>query len=226
MAGSAPTSFLVDLVIHTSSDIGSPRVAGSTSAFNAAVSSGSVSASFLGPPPGACTRLLGLLAALGFAVSGAAPSNPSDRHFRPAGASFTLTDRDAPLKCLFEGLRQRCHPGASAQRPGHNPPDTPTRHRTGLRTRRVDDALGAPGRRYLGLTASSLDICLRLLHRRGTWLAARGLLRRVMGLAAATARLTRSQHEATDVQTDESCTCGNVGDVDPARRTVATYQQQ
>jgi hypothetical protein len=139
MADSAPASFLVDLVIHTSSDIGSPRVAGSTSAFNAAVSSGSVSASFLGPPPGACTRLLGLLAALGFAVSGAAPSNPSDRHFRPAGASFTLTDRDAPLKCLFEGLRQRCHPGASAQPAGHKP----ARHADSTPHRPAD----APGRR-------------------------------------------------------------------------------
>src|SRR6266536_2107280 len=46
----------VDLVVHTSNDIGSPRVAGSTNALSATVNSGSVSASFLRPPPGARTR--------------------------------------------------------------------------------------------------------------------------------------------------------------------------
>src|SRR6266540_3441386 len=46
----------VDLVVHTSNDIGSPRVSGSTNAFSATANSGSVSASFLRPPPGARTR--------------------------------------------------------------------------------------------------------------------------------------------------------------------------
>ena len=53
---SASARLRVDLVVHTSGDIGSPRVSGSTSAFSAAVSPGSVSASFLRPPPGARTR--------------------------------------------------------------------------------------------------------------------------------------------------------------------------
>jgi hypothetical protein len=52
----APARLRVDLVVHTSNDIGSPRVSGSTKALNAVVSPGSVSASLLRPPPGARTR--------------------------------------------------------------------------------------------------------------------------------------------------------------------------
>src|SRR5207249_11502184 len=55
IAVSAPARFLVDLVVHTNSDIGSPRVTGSTNAVNAAASPGSVCASFFRPPPGART---------------------------------------------------------------------------------------------------------------------------------------------------------------------------
>ena len=52
----APARLRVDLVVHTSNDIGSPRVSGSTNALSRTVNSGSVSASFLRPPPGARTR--------------------------------------------------------------------------------------------------------------------------------------------------------------------------
>ncbi len=50
-AASAAASFLVDFVVQTNSDIGSPRVCGSTNALSCAASSGSVSVSFLRPPP-------------------------------------------------------------------------------------------------------------------------------------------------------------------------------
>ena len=52
----ASARFRVDFVVHTSSDIGSPRVSGSTSVVSSATSPGSDSASLLRPPPGARTR--------------------------------------------------------------------------------------------------------------------------------------------------------------------------
>lgn len=55
----------VDFVIHTSADIGSPRVSGSTNALNCAASPGSVSANRLRPPPGARTRDGGLRGSFG-----------------------------------------------------------------------------------------------------------------------------------------------------------------
>ena len=45
------SQLLVDLVVHTTNDIGSPRVERSTSNRNATTRSGSVSASVLRPPP-------------------------------------------------------------------------------------------------------------------------------------------------------------------------------
>src|SRR3981189_742942 len=55
-AASAPARSLVDLVVHRNSDMGSPRVSGSTNADSAATSPASVWASFLRPPPGARPR--------------------------------------------------------------------------------------------------------------------------------------------------------------------------
>ena len=55
-AVSVPARFRVDRHVHCSGDSGSPRDSGSTSAMSAGPSPGSVSDSFLRPPPGARTR--------------------------------------------------------------------------------------------------------------------------------------------------------------------------
>ena len=59
-AVSVPARFRVDRHVQRSGDSGSPRDSGSTSASSAGTSPGSVSASFLRPPPGARTRGSGL----------------------------------------------------------------------------------------------------------------------------------------------------------------------
>ena len=56
---SSAARFRVDSVVHRSGDSGSPREAGSTSASSAGRSPGSVSASFLRPPPGRRARASG-----------------------------------------------------------------------------------------------------------------------------------------------------------------------
>ena len=58
-AVSASARLRVDFVVHTSGDIGSPRVCGSTSARKAGASPGSFSVAGLRPPPGARTRPAG-----------------------------------------------------------------------------------------------------------------------------------------------------------------------
>ena len=55
-AASASARLRVDFVVHTSGEVGSPRVSGSTSAVNAGPSPGSVSVAGLRPPPGFRTR--------------------------------------------------------------------------------------------------------------------------------------------------------------------------
>ena len=56
----ASARFRVDFVVQTSSDIGSPRVSGSTKALSCNNNPGSDSARLFRPPPGARTRTAGL----------------------------------------------------------------------------------------------------------------------------------------------------------------------
>src|SRR5674476_72017 len=122
-AVNTPARFRVDLVVHTNSDIGSPRVWGSTNAFNRASSPGSDSDSFFRPPPGPRTRACGSVPPASSrtpraTVSGCAPV-----------ASATVLIPPRPSSAASEpNMRRRCRSSRCGRSTAYlRPTDSATR---------------------------------------------------------------------------------------------------